>query len=562
MITCAAIDPVPSISVQRSDADSPEWTIHGNIPGAKAGQKLVIRMLNPESDGNDIMGRYNYVNEVSVQNGGTFELAVKLRNQEGNIFPMPGWYTITVDGIAGMQPLTTEEGFFSRSYIDSMYVAADTAKDTGTLISIIDSKNGRSIFPLDYNGRYKTLKSKDEFYKILLSKDLSTPEKITTEFNAACVIRSLIESVSDEEAFSEVLEYYTGNHILNIEAKAYDTYMDGGLFDSGSVFRLGVAGRLPSAEIYHISQYEEAFKMAVINEAFHDVVNWSQIKNVLDHFDNLFHIQWASYNQLENKKPVLESFVNRAFTRIEDVKPAFDREVSAQSNSEDSGDDDNHVSNKKTGGGGGSNFYVDSIPQPNVTPVPSPTSTPVEKNLFGDLDNVSWAKEAITVFVERGIISVPEEKKFRPNDAVTREEFTKMMIEALMLRDDTAVCNFDDVQKDSWYYSYIASARKYSIINGISEDRFGTGSSLTREQLAAMAYRACAAISVSLPEDQTDFADKGEIDESFRKAVGALSSIEIIKGMEGRRFAPREICTRAQAVVILQRIMEYAGIIK
>ncbi|MGN0178223.1 MAG: S-layer homology domain-containing protein, partial [Monoglobaceae bacterium] len=73
---------------------------------------------------------------------------------------------------------------------------------------------------------------------------------------------------------------------------------------------------------------------------------------------------------------------------------------------------------------------------------------------FSDLTGAEWAIEAITALAGKGIVSGSGDGKFNPNDSVTREEFTKMTILAIRIYDGNAECDFSDVSRDEWYYSY------------------------------------------------------------------------------------------------------------
>jgi len=58
-------------------------------------------------------------------------------------------------------------------------------------------------------------------------------------------------------------------------------------------------------------------------------------------------------------------------------------------------------------------------------------------------------------------------------------------------------------------------------------------------------------------EIRTAFADDQEIPAWAKGAVEALRQQGIVQGREGHRFSPRDTATRAEAAVMLLRMMEY-----
>lgn len=172
---------------------------------------------------------------------------------------------------------------------------------------------------------------------------------------------------------------------------------------------------------------------------------------------------------------------------------------------------------------------------------------------FSDLADSEWAVEAITALAGKGIVSGSGDGKFNPNNSVTREEFTKMTILAIGMYDSNAECDFSDVGKDEWYYSYIASAAERGIINGIGDGSFGTGTRITREDMAVIVKRAAEAVGISFAQIKplSEFSDSYMIADYARESIEELYCAGVINGVGGNAFAPTENCTRAQAAKII-----------
>lgn len=214
-----------------------------------------------------------------------------------------------------------------------------------------------------------------------------------------------------------------------------------------------------------------------------------------------------------------------------------------------------------SGGGGGAVNNVFAVKTDNEGTEPSvPQPTPIEKpKKFYDLSTVPWAEEAINALAELGIVSGKEEHLFVPNDHVTREEFVKLLVSALRLESEAAGEKFNDVGQEMWYSEPLRIASALGVVNGVSEQIFGIGESITRQDIAVMAMRTLTAGGVQLPDsDSRQFADDSEIADYADEAVYRLSAAGIISGTDENCFAPRQSATRAEAAKIIYGIYKYS----
>lgn len=180
---------------------------------------------------------------------------------------------------------------------------------------------------------------------------------------------------------------------------------------------------------------------------------------------------------------------------------------------------------------------------------------------FSDISAVNWAKGSIEALAAREIVNGVGDSVFAPNNKVTRAEFIKMIIGAFDLGDESAVSSFKDVKSGEWYYPFIASAQKLGIVNGYEDGTFGVGKEISRQEMAAIAYRAAAMANVKLVQkvEAVEFIDRNEIQQYSLKAITAMQQAGIINGMEGNRFAPVNSSTRAEAAKIVYGLFKYAN---
>lgn len=212
------------------------------------------------------------------------------------------------------------------------------------------------------------------------------------------------------------------------------------------------------------------------------------------------------------------------------------------------------------GGGGSSqekpssgNYEEGTATKPTlIVPVDRELSENEDK-LFDDVSADFWGNDAIKALVADKIISGDGNGMFRPNDRISREEFIKMAVSIMGDVNDHAVCSFEDVKKNDWYYKYVATAVNAGIIYGVSDSHFGSGQGLTRQDMAVICARAFGD-KIKMIRDDVEFSDEGNIETYARDAVHKLYTSGVISGMDGNCFDPGAFATRAQAAQILYKL--------
>lgn len=175
------------------------------------------------------------------------------------------------------------------------------------------------------------------------------------------------------------------------------------------------------------------------------------------------------------------------------------------------------------------------------------------KRIFSDIDSVAWANEAICALADKGIINGKSETEFCPDDFVTREEFTKMIIGVMGIPTDGKENVFSDVDDNAWYAPFVKTAYEKNIIKGIGDGKFGTGSNITRQDMAVIA----ANVSGLKGKPEKSFIDESEISDYALDAVNALAAAGMINGDENYAFNPNNNSTRAEAAKIVYELYKY-----
>ncbi|WP_346817487.1 S-layer homology domain-containing protein [Bacillus paramobilis] len=110
---------------------------------------------------------------------------------------------------------------------------------------------------------------------------------------------------------------------------------------------------------------------------------------------------------------------------------------------------------------------------------------------------------------------------------------------------------FPDVPKNHWALEAINDLTSKGVIAGYDNGKFGFGDVVTREQVAALMYRALK------PEVKSDYknpySDISAGTTMFQKEILALTEMGIFVGDGKGTFRPKESLTRAEMSVILQK---------
>ena len=167
-----------------------------------------------------------------------------------------------------------------------------------------------------------------------------------------------------------------------------------------------------------------------------------------------------------------------------------------------------------------------------------------------------WAEEAVEGLAIKGIVNGIGNDKFAPGDNVTREEFAKMIVTLFNFNVVPDEFKFEDVPEDSWYYEYVRRAYGSKVVKGISEELFGSGMNILRQDAIVMAYNALV-YADKIPAGQTEkvFFDIEEVSDYAQESVKALSSAGLVSGDGNGYLNPLSDITRAEAAMIIYNIL-------
>lgn len=150
---------------------------------------------------------------------------------------------------------------------------------------------------------------------------------------------------------------------------------------------------------------------------------------------------------------------------------------------------------------------------------------------FLDVKSAHWAYAAVNGAVREGYVDGYDDATFKPDASITRVEFVKMVVSALKL--DAAPTG------GQWYAPYVEAAVRAGLYDtsDFPDSEAGWAAAMTREEMARVAARAI-----------------GEETRENDKWMYLATKTGLIQGVGKGQIAPQGLTTRAQSVVIIERI--------
>jgi hypothetical protein len=172
-----------------------------------------------------------------------------------------------------------------------------------------------------------------------------------------------------------------------------------------------------------------------------------------------------------------------------------------------------------------------------------------------------WAQADIELLASKLLVNGVADNAFAPEQAVTRAEFASLLVRALGLTEQRGEQAFGDVRASDWYAGAVAAASAAGLIQGYEDGSFRPNAVISREELAVLAMRAFdfAGAKASAEQSLQQFADANAIGTWALDGVRRAVSEGILNGMTDSAFAPQEQTSRAQAAVMLKRLVVKLG---
>ncbi|MNG17097.1 Endo-1,4-beta-xylanase A precursor [compost metagenome] len=128
---------------------------------------------------------------------------------------------------------------------------------------------------------------------------------------------------------------------------------------------------------------------------------------------------------------------------------------------------------------------------------------------------------------------------------------------------ETSGAAFKDIAEGSPFAADIAAAKEAGLVNGRSSGEFDPEAAITRQETAVMLAKALAYAGKTEKASSAvleRFADKTAVSGYAREALALLVEKGMMNGVSGDKLAPQSNVTKAQAVVLVMKLLRYAGL--
>ncbi len=410
----------------------------------------------------------------------------------------------------------------------------------------------------------------EEFYNLIFGEDegykalaffLSLPEEANTRKVSDMMYDYVnTESELDENNIKTTADTYKKFYVIEllneekeISVSDFEKYLDVKSFDFFKYYEKDFITESVKEEIYHgllgesfktEEELEKAFLEQLILKTVRYGGGFGDVRDILQ--DN------EAYTGIDTDKLKRENYVEvlgKSYADYDDLEEGLTKKTTQNSGSSGSSSGSGSKSEPKPiGGNSGVAINSDGKNSQKTNPIYFEDGT---TEIFSDIQNVPWAKDAIEDLSKAGIVSGKGDNLFCPDDNITREEFAAIIVRAMNIEDKTANVSFSDVKDEHWFASYINAAVAEGIILGKDDGSFGVGENITRQDMAVMINRALKLQDEGLKTEA--FKDDADISEYAKAAVYNMQNKSIILGFEDESFRPKSFATRAQAAVVIYR---------
>ena len=361
-----------------------------------------------------------------------------------------------------------------------------------------------------------------------------SPSEFLNSYNNALAAVSLNKGTAPAEVFSK---YGAG---IGIDAEKYNSL---------TTEKTYVDDYLKNADYTTIFVKDAFYESKAISQVI-GAGSWSALLKAITNEENALALDLDKtyFNKLVNADVAYQEFFSELNGNedITQIRELFLKVTKACYEEENKTVDEPNSSKDFGGGGGGGGISKQPSDSININ---NPTT---EDTGFSDMSN-HWAKDAINTLAKSGIIGGFPDGTFKPDESVTRAQFTVMVVRALGIKSEKQ-CEFTDVSGNSWYMESISAAVNAGIVNGTGDGKFSPDEYIKRQDAFLIIYRAYSELLKS--EEKHSFVDGNMISDYAVQAVEALYAADIVKGTDSGELKPLDNTSRAEVATILLRIIE------
>lgn len=179
---------------------------------------------------------------------------------------------------------------------------------------------------------------------------------------------------------------------------------------------------------------------------------------------------------------------------------------------------------------------------------------------FTDVSKDYWAYEDIEQAVRSGLLAGTATNTFSPEVSLTRGMLVTILHR---LEDDDAdtatASDFSDVDAEAYYADAVAWAEANNIVSGYSDGTFRPNCAVSREEYMTILFRYALTKGYDTGIDDTEalmsYADQSQISDYSEEAVLWAVNHQYFRGTGSNTLTPQGTITRAQGAAILMRFL-------
>lgn len=518
--------PPLNVSVDYSD-----HSVHISGESGRAYSYVSLQVVNPEKSFENFKTEDDVINwsaQDKTASDGSFEFSYHITGETG-------LYTAIVGVDGEDDKYQTTFYYFSPKEVDNTlkeiigYIAEKN--DSGIKAVITDKADMLQIDTTEYDKLSED--NRNLLCKGITEGTVESMSDFKKLFEEGVEVQKLNLISSSDEYYTALKEIVGGNY------KAVNEILDG----MEKTAALSILESMMETDYKTVSELATDYTDKVLLSKIKDIKLWAEMEKFLLDTKDATGIDFSDYNKLTNKSDVMKEMLAANYKSLQQIVDTFNSAVDTYKNSKtkDSGD---------AGSTGGSKTSAKYTAEYYTTPSGDNSSSD-KSGIFADMNEAAWARESITALYNRNIVSGDGTGYFRPNDNITRAEFLKMLVARYNLTaGDKEYKDFADISKSDWYYSYVLIAYTNGIVSGVSETEFSPNALISRQDMAAMLYRAAVSTGRTFAGNTMTFDDGESVSDYAKGAVLALSQVGIVNGYNNR-FEPLDNATRAQAAQIL-----------
>lgn len=172
-----------------------------------------------------------------------------------------------------------------------------------------------------------------------------------------------------------------------------------------------------------------------------------------------------------------------------------------------------------------------------------------------------WAMHEVNQLIARGAVGGYPDGTFQPDATITRAEFSKILRQSMELA--TVNGNSFSDTENHWAVSDIQTLVENQIIIPTEYNNlYGPDYNITRREIAIMLVRAMGLndTAIAMSGETTGFSDDSSIPSYNKGYLSLAKNLGLVGGYEDGTFRPNSQATRAEASVMIVRLLTLMGL--